>query len=248
MNAHRQSHPAHALSSPQVSCVSRWHSAQLPPVCFCQGVIFPAVVLEDAVQRLQSRCVLTCGKCTVENDGRGPSGVPSRKGLDQLIAMLKHSFRGKCRTRAFASTSIIIFIGVVIVIIAGESCIILIDNWHLLPPLTRRIIWTFMHSDLPPHFHYVIVSEDLVMLPMDQATPPSLPSPCFDAHRMIFRLRALSKQAASTQATCSGCLPGSLGACVAGGPQMFPSSKNCLSSVPTPALFLRPRDKERQVP
>jgi hypothetical protein len=59
-----------------------------------------------------------------------------------------------------------------IMFITGESCIILIDNWHLLPPLTRRIIWTFMHVDLPAHFHYIIVCEDLVLLPMDQVSSP----------------------------------------------------------------------------
>ena len=106
--------------------------------------------------------------------------------------MLKHSFKGKAHVILISSRSLM-------TIITGESCIILIDNWHLLPPLTRRIIWTFMHVDLPPHFHYVIACEDLVLLPMDQVS--LTPSSSTRSSLCFCRLHVLLKPAASKQVT-----------------------------------------------
>ena len=105
--------------------------------------------------------------------------------------MLKHSFKGKTYVISISSS--------LMAVLAGESCIILIDNWHLLPPLTRRIIWTFMHVDLPPHFHYVIACEDLVLLPMDQVS--LTPSSSTRSSLCFCRLHVLLKSAASKQVT-----------------------------------------------
>ena len=95
---------------------------------------------DQRVSRLESAVedFLTAGLHVVVSVGQtlafGPSfnaaenPVTDEDRRHQLVAMLTHSFK-------------------------GESCIVLIDCWHLLPPLTRRIIWTLMHVDLPQHFH-----------------------------------------------------------------------------------------------
>jgi hypothetical protein len=56
-----------------------------------------------------------------------------------------------------------------------------------------------MHVDLPPHFHYVITCEDLVLLPMDQV--PSTPSVSTRSSLCSCRLHVLLKPAASKQVT-----------------------------------------------